>query len=573
MPALLSVPDAWVTSPSPSETQRTEARAFFESKSQGILRVIPDLPELLAEIACAVGIEWKLLACRIELEQGAVSYTWDGSNPVASYTDPALVASVMARWPDGASYARMGITTSDLMRLAFLTGTDKPGRQPRPDGWFGPELQLAGCAVRFKYLYRGSPISAGGLALPALPSALAGGLAPSPDVRSADAPQGFRPGAPVTRNGQTIVPANQASADALRYTASMDAQHRLREIGRGWFPADYAAEEGADMAAEIKPIRNIVIDPGHGSRGDTGTAGGGVLEQVVTLKVGLALEKILLALGHTVHLSRRTKLSTSYTVTERGVWAASKKANVFVSIHFDGNNNTGFRGCHGFYHRETATKGKALATALAQAVSKETGFPFSYRGPASTWDNDGDGVPNSLGVLSGGNNWLVTDAAALIECGTMTNPDECAVILRDDFPARCALALARGIYAYADLPFPEQKAQQALDGAYKPGAPPDPQPPQPERPSALEEEIKALAAALKENGVTDAENLEEPLLRWMGVLLLGRYDLRRVAPLEQALRQAQDLTASLQAKFAALEAETKALAERPAPWWAWFVRR
>ena len=327
------------------------------------------------------------------------------------------------------------------------------------------------------------------------------------------------------------------------------------------------------MAAEIKPIRTIVIDPGHGSRGDTGTAGGGVLEQVVTLKVGLALEKILLALGHTVHLSRRTKLSTSYTVTERGAWAASKKANVFVSIHFDGNNNTGFRGCHGFYHRETATNGKALAAALAQAVSKETGFPFSYRGPASTWDNDGDGVPNSLGVLSGGNNWLVTDAAALIECGTMTNPDECAVILRDDFPARCALALARGIYAYADLPFPEQKAQQALDGAYKPGAPPDPQPPEPERPSALEEEIKALAAALKAHGVTDAENLEEPLMRWMAVLLLGRYDLRRVAPLEQTLRQAQDLTASLQAQFTALEAETKALAERPAPWWAWFARK
>ena len=342
---------------------------LVETHAHGITRWVPDLGDRMAHVAGALGCNWRLLACRAELEQGAFSYTWDGSRPVASYETEEIQRLILTKWSEAYAIKVRGIAPSDLARLAFLLGVDKPGVQPREDGWFGPTLQMVGCAARFKYLYHGTPIPRGVLALPPLPSALAGGLTPSRDARTVDAPQGFRPGAPVTRtqadeSGRvrpiTIIPANQASADGLRYTSSMVAQYRLRRIGLQWFPEDFEQEERP--VADIAGIKTVVIDPGHGSKGDTGTAGGGVLEEVVTLKVGLALQRILTALGHVVHMTRRTQLDTPFGVTERGKWAAAKKANVFVSIHFDGNSNSSFRGCHGFYHRETATKGKALAT-------------------------------------------------------------------------------------------------------------------------------------------------------------------------------------------------------------------
>lgn len=579
MTALLSIPECHVHRPDDYATQRPEATAWVETHAHGITRWVPDLGDRMAHVAGALGCNWRLLACRAELEQGAFSYAWDGSRPVASYETEEIQRLILTAWSEAYGLKVRGISPSDLARLAFLLGVDKPGPTPRPDGWFGPTLQMAGCAARFKYLYHGTPIPRGVLALPPLPKALAGGLAPSRDARTVDAPQGFRAGAPVTRtqadeSGRvrpiTIIPANQASADGLRYTSSMVAQYRLRRIGLQWFPEDFEQEERP--VADIAGIKTVVIDPGHGSKGDTGTAGGGVLEEVVTLKVGLALQRILTALGHVVHMTRRTKLDTPFGVTERGKWAAAKKANVFVSIHFDGNSNSSFRGCHGFYHRETATKGKALATALATAVSAETGFPYSYGGPASTWDNDGDGQPNSLGVLAGGDNWRVTDAAALVECGTMTNPTECAVILSAAFPARCAMALARGIYAYGQVPFPEERARAALGGSYIPTTPTEPEAPAPSGPldPELQAELDGYVDTLKALGVTDGQNLLAATTRWMSLLMLGRYDTARVAPVAAELARLAAHMAEARTQIATLQAQVTAL-ERRRPF-SWLFR-
>jgi N-acetylmuramoyl-L-alanine amidase len=202
----------------------------------------------------------------------------------------------------------------------------------------------------------------------------------------------------------------------------------------------------------------IGIDPGHGTLRqvngswvkDIGTAAGSLGEYEANMKIALELYPMLRAGGHDVYLSHATiDWSKKLGPNSRGQWAAGLNLDIFVSIHHDGSSSSSSSGCHGFYHNERAVKGKALATALAHAVNAEFGVGYSYGEPASTW------FDKSLGVLSGGNNWAVTGAAALVELMFMSNPNEAKIIKSDGYYRRAATALYNGIMMYAGLPVTE----------------------------------------------------------------------------------------------------------------------
>lgn len=173
---------------------------WLEENARALCHKEPNMPTYVWTISMAAGIDPRLLVTRMQLEQSAVTYAWDGSTH--DY---------------GGGYA------GEQKKLKYLCGVDRTDSGDRPHGWFGVERQLQGCALRFRYWYRGQD-------------------GPYPDwgnwLGLTEDPK-FAPGVPVTRQEQTIIPANQASADCLRYTTGMGAQHHLREIGKLWFPDDY----------------------------------------------------------------------------------------------------------------------------------------------------------------------------------------------------------------------------------------------------------------------------------------------------------------------------------------------
>jgi len=80
------------------------------------------------------------------------------------------------------------------------------------------------------------------------------------------------------------------------------------------------------------PIRNVVLDPGHGGS-DRGTRGPNSVEKQLTLDVAKRIERILDANGINVVLTRTSDRTLS--LEDRVDFADAKDADLFVSIHFN----------------------------------------------------------------------------------------------------------------------------------------------------------------------------------------------------------------------------------------------
>jgi N-acetylmuramoyl-L-alanine amidase len=95
-------------------------------------------------------------------------------------------------------------------------------------------------------------------------------------------------------------------------------------------PAPAPTARGA-LPMELRPIRTIVVDAGHGGR-DPGAIGlGGLREKQVTLALALALRQELEARGFEVVLTRDRDRTLS--LVERTALAEGAGGDVFVSIH------------------------------------------------------------------------------------------------------------------------------------------------------------------------------------------------------------------------------------------------
>jgi hypothetical protein len=145
-----------------------------------------------------------------------------------------------------------------------------------------------------------------------------------------------------------------------------------------------------------------------------------------------------------------------YTIgnyTEQGRWAAGQLADVFLAIHHDAGGGTG---CSAIIHNDSCTEGRKLGQALCAGLAAEFGLQVRGVGP---WSR------GRLGVLAGGDNWRKSRAACLIECAFVDGDN--ALLTRDDYVPRAAMALARGVHAYLGLPVPLEWSgnQPALDSA------------------------------------------------------------------------------------------------------------
>lgn len=217
----------------------------------------------------------------------------------------------------------------------------------------------------------------------------------------------------------------------------------------------------------------IVIDPGHGGK-DPGAIGRkyGTREKTVALDTGLRLKKLLEAQGHTVYMTRTT--DKYVPLQDRTKYANGKKADLFISIHYNANNSsspngfeTYFLGSHRLEYAKNvalrenaslkydigenaydanATLNDIIATLLTNRFQKESEELAGYiqeAGVAKTGFKNRGLNQAGFYVLKG-----CSMPAVLLECGFLTNSTEENKIRQSSYRQKIAEGIAKGVSSY-----------------------------------------------------------------------------------------------------------------------------
>jgi N-acetylmuramoyl-L-alanine amidase len=184
-------------------------------------------------------------------------------------------------------------------------------------------------------------------------------------------------------------------------------------------------------------MSNIVIDPGHGGTTATGNSSAnnakgpkGTLEKNITLSIAVKTAEILNQAGHSVVLTRNN--DTNLGLSDRAKVAAKNNAEVFVSIHFNGDNNASVQGTECWVHPAATQDSRLLASSLLQRLVQVAGY--TNRGVKA----------GKLGVLSPAVHAIST-ATCLIEISFITNAADETRLLTSAYQSQLANGISRAI--------------------------------------------------------------------------------------------------------------------------------
>ncbi len=201
---------------------------------------------------------------------------------------------------------------------------------------------------------------------------------------------------------------------------------------------------GRDTAAGTTELPTVIIDAGHGGR-DGGTVGsvGSVVEKELNLDISLKLRDMLTKSGYKVIMTR-----TEDIMLEDPLITSSKKASdlsarrkilegvenaVFISIHMNAFSDSRYSGLQ-VYYSQNDPRSQNLALTVQNSV-------------ASTIQPQ-----NDRKIKNAGENIFLLHRAAcpavLIECGFLSNPEECARLAEDAYRTELSRVICDAICEY-----------------------------------------------------------------------------------------------------------------------------
>ncbi|MDD5574492.1 MAG: N-acetylmuramoyl-L-alanine amidase [Candidatus Omnitrophica bacterium] len=223
-------------------------------------------------------------------------------------------------------------------------------------------------------------------------------------------------------------------------------------------------------AVFLRPVRVVVLDPGHGGK-DPGAIGkNGLREKDVVLDVARKVKTALERCGVAVYMTRED--DRFIPLHERPRFAERKKGDIFVSIHANANRSRWIEGFEVYYLSE-AVDDNARALAAVENASlelEEANFLESFSLKAILWDliqtenrresielarDLGDVVSSVMnlkmrGVKGAGFAVLKGSyiPSVLVEIGYLSNKDGERKLEDPHYRARMAEAIAAGIMKF-----------------------------------------------------------------------------------------------------------------------------
>jgi N-acetylmuramoyl-L-alanine amidase len=238
-----------------------------------------------------------------------------------------------------------------------------------------------------------------------------------------------------------------------------------------WPKPEGVRDASGRLPVSIRPVKTVVIDPGHGGKDPGATGLGGLREKDVNLRLSLMLAKRLRAEGFDVVLTRKD--DRYLDLEQRTVIAESKQADLFISIHANASRRKGTRGIEIYYldenherhaldvaarengvpRKEMDSLQRTLAKLRVQELSSDSqrlagavhgelvdGLGKKYRGVTD------------LGVKKGPFYVLFLSSipSILVESGFLTNPHDVKLLRERRYLERAADHIAGGVVRYRD---------------------------------------------------------------------------------------------------------------------------
>lgn len=198
----------------------------------------------------------------------------------------------------------------------------------------------------------------------------------------------------------------------------------------------------AEIKYRYKPLSGlrIVLDPGHGGK-DDGARASGIKEQEINLKIALKLQIHLQEAGAEVTLTR----DGDYDLASEGaknrkredmkkrVDLINDEANdLFLSIHLNAYPNTNIKGAQAFYEKDNEN-----AHAFADIIQNHLNILTNRELSSKTGDYYILNNTEKVGVL--------------VECGFLSNDQDRANLLQEDYQEKLALLLSDSIKEYLKI--------------------------------------------------------------------------------------------------------------------------
>ncbi len=210
--------------------------------------------------------------------------------------------------------------------------------------------------------------------------------------------------------------------------------------------ARYERELYLEAAKSEENSKIIIIDAGHGGE-DSGAVGAtGVLEKDLNMQISLALADSLSAKGYTAVMTR-TEDKLLYTEAEnikglRKIYDLKNRCKIanqypnalFISIHMNSYSEAKYSGLQAYY-TDKDDESRALAGMIQSKVKSELQ------------------TENKRQTKNGKNIYLLENTeptAVLIECGFITNTEECNKLADAEYQKRLSELIASAIIEYKE---------------------------------------------------------------------------------------------------------------------------
>lgn len=205
----------------------------------------------------------------------------------------------------------------------------------------------------------------------------------------------------------------------------------------GFFGYNLMKPKASQTLASASEVRHtVIIDAGHGGVDGGATGVNGVLEKKLNLQLAEKLEKICRLMGYEVIMTRTEDVSLGEDAPKghkkmtdlkrRLAFAEENPEAVFVSIHMNKFPEEYCRGVQVWYS-PNSEKSRRLAGILKNAVDTKLGSENKRENKAAN---------SSIYLLN-----RMKNTGILIECGFLSNNEECALLCDGTYQTRLAACI------------------------------------------------------------------------------------------------------------------------------------